>query len=278
MADPGFQVGVGEEIGVDQSTVSRTVNEVANRIVEKKELWIKFPSNIRELEVEKNKWQERYAFPCAVGAVDCTHMETEKPRDHPDEYVNRKGWHSLNVQATCNAEEKFTSVEVRWPGSVHDSRIWRNSAVYRFLRRIDSDAVLLGDQGYGIATFLMVPYRNPATPPQIRFNNVLVRERVIIERCFGQVKRRFPILMYKNRLSLDRVPSVIVSCFILHNVAKHLQEEDFGENIAENAENNAREGDLLEDEEANNNVQAVQRHLGQQRRDNLAEIILNNNI
>jgi hypothetical protein len=29
MADPGFQIGVGEELGVDQTTVSRTVREVS---------------------------------------------------------------------------------------------------------------------------------------------------------------------------------------------------------------------------------------------------------
>lgn len=28
MADPGFQTGVGEDVGVDQTTVSRTVHEV----------------------------------------------------------------------------------------------------------------------------------------------------------------------------------------------------------------------------------------------------------
>nr|CAH7750834.1 unnamed protein product [Callosobruchus chinensis] len=34
------------------------------------------------------------------------------------------GYHSINVQATCNADEWFTSVDASWPGSVHDSRIF----------------------------------------------------------------------------------------------------------------------------------------------------------
>jgi hypothetical protein len=44
MADPGFQVGIGEEVGVHQSTVSKTISEVMIRILENSNEWIKFPS------------------------------------------------------------------------------------------------------------------------------------------------------------------------------------------------------------------------------------------
>jgi hypothetical protein len=47
-----------------------------------------------------------------------------------DEYINRKGFPSINVQATCNAREIFTSVDCQWPGSVHDNRIFKNSSIY----------------------------------------------------------------------------------------------------------------------------------------------------
>uniref|UniRef100_A0A8D9AJR4 DDE Tnp4 domain-containing protein n=1 Tax=Cacopsylla melanoneura TaxID=428564 RepID=A0A8D9AJR4_9HEMI len=87
--------------------------------------------------------------------------------------------------------------------------------------------VLLADSGYGIEPSLMTPYRTPMENDEIAFNNLLKKERVIIERCFGQVKRRFPILQYMVRVKLDRVPRIIVCCFILHNIAKYLQDEEF---------------------------------------------------
>ena len=56
-------------------------------------------------------------LPNVVGAIDCTHIEIQKPAatDYPDEYINRKGWHSINVQAICDAEFRFLDVVVKWP-------------------------------------------------------------------------------------------------------------------------------------------------------------------
>ncbi|XP_047118925.1 putative nuclease HARBI1 [Schistocerca piceifrons] len=150
-----------------------------------------------------------------------------KPSSHGDEYVNRKGFPSINVQATCDNSEMFTSVDASWPGSVHDARIWRNSDVYRILRENQCNALILGDEGYGIAPWLMTPFQNPETPDERAYNRLHSKERVIIERCFGQVKRRFPILQNKIRLAQTKIPSVIVACFVLHNVAKHVGDEDF---------------------------------------------------
>lgn len=86
--------------------------------------------------------------------------------------------------------------------------------------------MLLGDSGYGIAPFLMTPYPQPETEQQQRYNVLHARSRVAIERSFGQLKRRFPILRYGIRLQLHKAPTCILACFVLHNVAKFLNEED----------------------------------------------------
>ncbi|KAG8317660.1 hypothetical protein J6590_023005 [Homalodisca vitripennis] len=60
----------------------------------------------------KQLWQRKVRFPTAVGVVDCTHVGIQKPYLHGDEYINRKRKPTLNVQATCDASEKFTSVDI----------------------------------------------------------------------------------------------------------------------------------------------------------------------
>lgn len=231
VGDPGFQVGVGEDKGIHQSTVSRTVTEVVEQIVAKSAEWIQFPINRREIEEAKRVWQQKYNFPCAVGALDCTHIAIMKPSIQGDEYINRKNIATLNVQATCNSTECFTSVDAQWPGSVHDSRILRRSGIPEILQRYRGEAVLIADAGYALTPWLMTPFKNPRNDMERNYNRVHAENRVIIERLFGQLKRRFPILSSKIRIALEKIPTLIVSCFVLHNVSKFLKDEDDLETI-----------------------------------------------
>ncbi|CAH1974449.1 unnamed protein product [Acanthoscelides obtectus] len=120
LGDPGYQQGIGQELSVSQATVSRMVDRVVNSIVAQ---WIKFPTTNHELMEAKRIWQSMYKFPTAIGVIDCTHIGILKPNRHGDEYINRKEKPTLNVQATCDAREIFTSFDVSWAGLVHDSRI-----------------------------------------------------------------------------------------------------------------------------------------------------------
>ncbi|XP_050299639.1 putative nuclease HARBI1 [Anthonomus grandis grandis] len=269
VGDPGFQSGVGEDVGVHQSSVSKVVTEVTEKLIEKCGLWIKFPHTAADIIEAKQKWQSNYSFPCALGVIDCTHIKIKKPPIYSDEYINRKGYHSINVQATCNSDEWFTSVDASWPGSVHDSRISSNSKISNIARNDfhRSQALLLGDEGYGIAPWLMVPFRNPNTPQERAHNNLFTKERVIIERCFGQLKQRFPMLQYKVRVSIEKVPKFVICCCILHNVAKYLKDE------LDPMELPLEDIPLAypaEEELDNNNI----RRSGQRRRSELADVIL----
>ncbi|CAH1989586.1 unnamed protein product [Acanthoscelides obtectus] len=127
LGDPRYQEGIGQELGVGQATVSRTVDRVVSSIVAQSNEWMKFPTTNHELMEAKRIWQSMYKFPTAIGVIDGTHIGILKSNRHGDEYINRKGKPTLNVQATCDAREMFTSADVSWPGSVHDSKIWKNS-------------------------------------------------------------------------------------------------------------------------------------------------------
>ena len=45
-------------------------------------------------------------------------------------YRNRKGFLSINVQTTCDANLKVTNIVARLQGSAHDANIFKNSKIY----------------------------------------------------------------------------------------------------------------------------------------------------
>ncbi|XP_032799775.1 putative nuclease HARBI1 [Daphnia magna] len=57
----------------------------------------------------KNDFQEIALMPEVFGCIDGTHISIVRPKNHEKAYVNRKNYHSLNVQATCEANHRFLS-------------------------------------------------------------------------------------------------------------------------------------------------------------------------
>ncbi|KAL3700261.1 hypothetical protein R1sor_018283 [Riccia sorocarpa] len=118
--------------------------------------------------------------------------------------------------------------------SVHDSRCLRLSS---FFRRVETGAVLaeptvtinnnvhvrpylLGDQGYAMHRWLMIPYSitGTSTPAQQLYNIKHVQGRLCIERSFGLLKARFRILENGITSSLEWAGKVVHATCILHNI------------------------------------------------------------
>lgn len=167
-------------------------------------------------------------FPGVLGAIDCTHVAIQSPGgDTAEQYRNRKGYFSVNVQATCDASLNITNLVARWPGSVHDATIFSNSRLCaEFETQQISQGYLLGDGGYPNKAYLLTPLTVVTTPAERRFNFSQIRTRNPIERTFGVWKRRFPCLKLGLRVHLQHTLTIIVACGVLHNIALRMKEED----------------------------------------------------
>ena len=122
-----MQLSIGSWLNVGQATISRTIWRVTRAI-------IKIYGGEIFMNVNKNKegFFVKYGLPNTFGAIDWTHVRIQRPAKcfHPEEYLNRKNVYSINVQAVCDSECCFTDVVAAWPGSVHDSRVLKNSPLY----------------------------------------------------------------------------------------------------------------------------------------------------
>ena len=105
LASGSFHEVVGDTfLFFDKSTVSRVVHQVTRALANKVNDFIKFPSTRNERDEVKRGLFRIGGFPCAIGCVDGTHVRIKAPSQSEPDYVNRKGFHSINVQAICDHE------------------------------------------------------------------------------------------------------------------------------------------------------------------------------
>ncbi|CAN7951954.1 unnamed protein product [Ixodes pacificus] len=126
-------------------------------------------------------------FPGVVGAIDCTHVPIQSPGgDHAELYRNRAGYFSINVQTASDHQLCIRNIVVRWPGSVHDSTIFGNSALKALFESGQmNESILLGDGGYACSRYLFTPVAAPKTPAERAYNRAHIHTRSTVERQCG---------------------------------------------------------------------------------------------
>ena len=157
--------------GVGLSTVCVCVHDVCAAIVELLAgQYIKFPKG-QGLRVIVDGFMSKWGFPQCVGALDGSHIKVIAPKDNPLDYFNRKGQHSVVLQALVDHDYKFLDIYVGWPGSVHDARVLANSSLYsncesgnllpnwtRTMGNATVPLVILGDPAYPLRSWLLKPF------------------------------------------------------------------------------------------------------------------------
>ncbi|XDV23817.1 hypothetical protein PO909_028214, partial [Leuciscus waleckii] len=199
-----YQV-VGDYMGVVKSAVCDVVRDVSIALASLVNEFVSFPKD-NQIDQAKRSFFLLGNMPNTIGAIDCTH------------FINRKGRHSINVQLVCDADLIITNCVVKWPGSVHDARILRESTLYRDLQTNRPDGIILGDSAYPLLPWLMTPFLTANTPAQARFNTAHCRARCAIERLNGTFKRRFACLNYL-RAEPQKACNITLACIVLHNIA-----------------------------------------------------------
>ncbi|KAJ8913374.1 hypothetical protein NQ315_008766 [Exocentrus adspersus] len=184
-ATGSYQRLIGQSFNVtySQPVVSRSVTEVTNSIINRlADEWIQFPINVATKNSIKAKFMETKEFPGIIGSIDCFHIAIVAPQEEEHNYLNRKQYHSKNVQVICDYDLKILNVNAQYPGATHDSFVWRNSFVRRYMEKVynevDHNSWLLRDSGYPQQPWLMTPFLNaqPNTP-EANYNYAHIRAR-----------------------------------------------------------------------------------------------------
>ncbi|XP_037523733.2 putative nuclease HARBI1 [Rhipicephalus sanguineus] len=228
-------VGSEEFIGLSQPSVSDTIHEVAHAIavVGGQKRWVAFPETSQAKERTKASFARLGRIPGVLGRVDGTLIAIQKPHGlSPGDtanYMSRKGFYALNTMITCDADLWILDINPCFPGSCHDSWVWRRSSLRRHVgAELRLGECLLGDSGYPLEPWLMTPVlgRPASGTPESEYNKAHTTMHNVVERCIGVLKSRFRCLQrYRTLLyNLDKAATIIASCAALHNIAMAARE------------------------------------------------------
>ena len=98
---------------LSRSSISNTTRDVTHCLNMVSNQYIKMPTDQVELNTNMQGFHNIADFPNDVGAIDGTHIRIKNPSEDVHLYVNRKNYHSVNVQGLCDASLKFLNVVAR---------------------------------------------------------------------------------------------------------------------------------------------------------------------
>ncbi|KAJ1201765.1 hypothetical protein NDU88_005571 [Pleurodeles waltl] len=225
-ASGSFQTTVAISSGMSQPMFSKVLSRVLSALLKHMQSYIIFPE-VGDLVTVKADFYALGHIPNIIGAIDRIHVALVPPSRSEQVYRNRKSYHSMNVQMVCLADQYISHVNAKFPRSVHDAYILRNSSIPYVMGQLQRHCVwLLGDSGYPNLSWLLTPVRNPRTRAEERYNEAHGRTRRVIERTFGLLKAMFRCLHMTGgslRYSPKKVCQIIVACCMLHNLALRRQ-------------------------------------------------------
>lgn len=223
--------------GVGLSTVFNCVQDFCNVVIK-----VLLPNHIKCPDATKlvelaTFFQNCWRVPQCVGAIGGSHIPVIAPKEYPRDYLNRKGWHSIIMQAVVDAKGLFWDVSVGCPGSVHDARVLQQSQLWEVvsdgtlfsqntmtisISGCDVGLYLVGGPAYPQQKWLMTPFADTGslTPEQQHYNDRLSSARSIVEISFGRLKGRWRCLLKRNDCKLELSKKIVLACCVLHNICE----------------------------------------------------------
>ena len=230
------QVTIGASYRISPSTVGRIIHETSQVIwdVLKTQDFLKFPQNEEQWKKISEDFNSYWNYPHALGAIDGKHIVIQAPPRAGSDFFNYKKTHSIVLMGVCDAHYKFTLVDVGDSGRQSDGSVYNNSYLGYAIENnllhlpdvekiannseIDLPYVFLGDDPFGLKTYMMKPYPGACSDISKRiFNCRLSRARRTIENAFGILASRFRVFRRPINCHVDRVIQITKAAIALHN-------------------------------------------------------------
>ncbi|XP_067838988.1 putative nuclease HARBI1 [Heptranchias perlo] len=189
----GFiQAAAGDISNISWFAVHYSKRESTEAVYTMRKRFISFPFARDKQEEQAQGFARIAGLPMVQGAIDCMHITIRAPHRNSAIFLNRKGFHSLNVQVVCDHRQRIMQVNVRYLGSSHVSFILRQPSVPpTFQPAQQVKGWLLGDKGYLLMKWLMTLVRNAHMCAQQTYNECHAAARNNLEHTISVLKHCF---------------------------------------------------------------------------------------
>ncbi|XP_051579062.1 uncharacterized protein gpr132a isoform X1 [Myxocyprinus asiaticus] len=226
---------VGNLFAVSQTSVCRCVHEFCKAVITLLRPKLIQTPNQAKLAEMADYFEERFGIPQCVGAIGGSHIPILKPPQYQSDLHNRKGWHSIILQAVVDGKGMFWDLNIGQSGREHNVGDLRNSRLWAWattsnafsgrVRNICGTNVgyfILGDSAYPLQNWLLKPYPDTGrlTEGQEQYNIRTSRARCVVVRAFGKLKGRWKCLSKRNDCSVNVVVDMVETCCTLHNLCE----------------------------------------------------------
>ena len=106
------------------------------------------------------RFRQLHDFSGVIGAIDDSHIPIDALIESPENYINRKGFHSVILQGIYNYKLKFIDIFTGICGSVHNARVWCLSDIRTLIvqdenRYFQNQHHLLADSIYPLSNYML---------------------------------------------------------------------------------------------------------------------------
>ncbi|XP_069059570.1 putative nuclease HARBI1 [Pleurodeles waltl] len=203
-----------------QPMFSLVLKGVLSAMLKHLDSYIWFPQR-KDFAHVKAEFHDLVLTPHVVRAITGTHLALIPLHDNEEGYSNRENYHSINVQVVCLVDCYISQVCARYPGSVHDAFIMRNSTIPKLMTRLYPKRAWLG---FCIPKLFLV-VETSEEPNYARgrpFQRGTWKNRCVMEQSFGLLKARFRAIDKTGGALLYspmKLCKFIVACCMPHNLA-----------------------------------------------------------
>ncbi|KAD3068260.1 hypothetical protein E3N88_36140 [Mikania micrantha] len=204
-------IGVANFFGTNHSTVSQVTWRFVEAIEERGLHHLQWPSTNEEIARIKSKFENIRGLPNCCGAIDTTHiMMLLSATDRTiDVWLDRKDNHSMILQRG----DRLNGKKLTLPEGT------------------EVQEYIVGGSGFPLLPWLITPYQGQDLPhTKTEFNKRHFATKLVAQRALARLKdvwRMIHGVMW--RPDKTRLPRVILTCCILHNIMIDMEDDALDE-------------------------------------------------